>query len=244
MGSIGTGLGNSLNTIDSSLLQEIQKYSGTSATTGATSTSSTDSGDTVNFSQVSSLFSELQQLQTSNPAEFKQVLTDGAAKLQAAAAQQTDPKATAFLNNLAARFETAADTGNLAALNPQTEGAGGAPVQGGGHHHHHPASAAGSDSDSTSSSSDDSSSTSTSGSGTSTTGSPTSSGGSLFSFLNAAQPQAPPTLFSFLGSSNQSGQTGSDAQSALASILNSGANSTTGSQIQNALASFITSSTL
>jgi hypothetical protein len=65
-------------------LQESQKHSRAFATTGGTNTtSSTGSGDTVDFSRDSSLFSELQQLQSSNPAEFKQVLTDGAAKLQA-----------------------------------------------------------------------------------------------------------------------------------------------------------------
>jgi hypothetical protein len=135
-----SSIGSTINTIDSSLLSEISSYqaSQTSGSTQPTPPASAPSSDSINFSQVAQLFQQLQQLQTSNPTEFKQVLTDAAKQFTAAAGQQTDPAAAGFLSNLANQFQTAADTGNLSALQPGSNGSQGAHH---GHHHRHSESA-------------------------------------------------------------------------------------------------------
>ena len=66
---------------------------------------------------------QLQQLQSQNPTQFKQLVSNIANQLQAASQQATGNQAT-FLSNLASKFQTAAQTGNLASLQP------------GGHGHH------------------------------------------------------------------------------------------------------------
>jgi hypothetical protein len=131
-----SSVGSILNSINSSLLSEISSYNTTTKqpSTTASTSSATTSSDTIDFSLVATLFQQLKQLQTSDPSEFKQVLTDAAGKLQAAAQQQTDPTQAAFLNNLASRFQDAANTGNLSALQPQGSDGSYAPK---GHHHHH-----------------------------------------------------------------------------------------------------------
>jgi len=240
-----SSIGSTLNTINNSLLAELQSFNGSLAST-TSNTSSTTSPDQVNLSQVSTLFQQLQQLQTSNPAEFKKVLTDGAQQLQAAAAQQTNPAATAFLNNLAAKFQTAADTGNLAALNPQAaSGATGAH----GHHHHH---GGGGDDDSASSTSTSSttptsttptSTTPTSATPTSTTSTSTSTQNTtnLLNLLSALNSQNQTNMFSSLIAPQTSGNSTTNP---LLSILGaSGNRSGNSAQIQALLASFITSGT-
>jgi hypothetical protein len=105
-----SSIGNILNSVNSSLLSEISSFNTTSNPTSsanASASSGASSSDTIDFSQVGKLFQELKQLQTSDPSEFKQVLTDAATKLQAAAQQQTDPAQASFLNNLASRFQDA-----------------------------------------------------------------------------------------------------------------------------------------
>ena len=112
-----SSIGNILNSVNSSLLSEISSFNTTSnpasttnasaSSANASASSGASSSDTIDFSQVGKLFQELKQLQTSDPSEFKQVLTDAATKLQAAAQQQTDPAQASFLNNLASRFQDA-----------------------------------------------------------------------------------------------------------------------------------------
>ena len=134
MGSINN-LGSTLNSINQSLLNEIG--SSQSGTSGAPS-SATSSTDSVNFSEVGQLFQQLSQLQTTDPAEFTQVVTDAANKLTAAAQQDTDPAQANFLNNLASKFQDAAQTGNLSAFEQQPSTSSSTPAyQGRGHHHHH-----------------------------------------------------------------------------------------------------------
>jgi hypothetical protein len=130
-----SSIGSILNSVNSSILSEISSFNTTANQTANTSSSSStaSSTDTVDFSQVGKVFQELKQLQTTNPSEFKQVLTDAATKLQAAAQQQTDPTQASFLNNLASRFQEAANTGNLSPLQQNSSGSY-APR---GHHHHH-----------------------------------------------------------------------------------------------------------
>jgi hypothetical protein len=131
MGSIA----GTLNSINSSLLSEISSFNASQGqpTTTTASTSLTASSDQVDVSQLSQLLKELRQLQQSNPTEFKQVLTDAAGKLKAAASQTTDTQQATFLNNLAQKFQTAANTGDPSAIMPSSSSTSG---QGYNRHHH------------------------------------------------------------------------------------------------------------
>ena len=80
-------------------------------------------------SKTAAFFQQLRQLESQNPAGFKKELSDIAGKLKSAAQQESDPSQSSFLNNLADRFQKAADTGDLSALKP--------PQASQGHHHHH-----------------------------------------------------------------------------------------------------------
>ncbi len=117
-------IGSTLSSINSSLLSEIDSYLSTQQTSGSTSTNASNDtpSDGVDFSQVAQLFKELQKLQSTDPAEFKKVLTDAAQKLKDAAGQQSDPTAASFLTNLADKFQQAADTGDLSVLKPPAPG--------------------------------------------------------------------------------------------------------------------------
>src|ERR1700722_19067859 len=70
------------------------------------------------------LLSQLQQLQTQNPAKFKQGAAQIANQLQAAAQQQASSSQSSFLNHLAGEFQNVANGGNLSQLQPN-------------HHAHH-----------------------------------------------------------------------------------------------------------
>jgi hypothetical protein len=115
-----SSIGSILNSVNSSMLSEISSYLSTQTTSGTSSAANTNttSSDSVNFSQVAKLFKELHQLQSSNPTEFKQVLTEAAGKLKDAAEQSSDPNEASFLNDLASKFQKAADTGDLSTLTP------------------------------------------------------------------------------------------------------------------------------
>jgi hypothetical protein len=138
-----SSIANTLNSINSSLLNEIQKEvstsqvasssSGGSSTTSVTSTTPTDS---IDVSQVAQLFQQLQQLQSTDPTDFKQVTADAATQLLQAAQQATDPQQASFLTNLADKFQQASQSGNLSAFD---NGASSNAAHGhhGGHHHHH-----------------------------------------------------------------------------------------------------------
>lgn len=119
-----SSIGSTLNSISSSLLSEIDSYLSTQPTSGSTSTNASNAtpSDGVDFSQVAQLFKELQKLQSTDPAEFKKVLTDAAKKLKDAAGQQSDSMAASFLTNLADKFQQAADTGDLSVLKPPAPG--------------------------------------------------------------------------------------------------------------------------
>jgi hypothetical protein len=138
MGSINA-LGSTLNSINQSLLTELSSYL-PAKNTASTGSTAAVSGDSVNFSQVGQLFQELQQLQTSDPTALKKVLEDAATKFSTAAQQATDPTQASVLSNLADRFQKAADTGDLSALQKPSSSAsasGTYGVQGHHHHHHH-----------------------------------------------------------------------------------------------------------
>jgi len=134
MGSVGS----TLNAIYSSLLSDISSYLSTSNPAGRTSTAESNRpapSDRVDLSQLAQLFQQFKELQSSDPAELKKVLTDAASKLRTAAQQQSDPSQASFLSNLADRFQKAADTGDLSALRPDSSASGSyAPHR---HHPHH-----------------------------------------------------------------------------------------------------------
>ena len=127
-----SSIGNTINSINTSLLSGIQSLSGTEAAgKNAKASPNVASSDRVDFSKVGKLFSELEQVQKSDPERLKQVLTDAASKLKESATQETDAKAASFLNDLAGRFEKAADTEDLTALHPEASLGSGGPR---GHH--------------------------------------------------------------------------------------------------------------
>ena len=101
--------------------------------TNQTSASSAAGGvpsDSNDMSSLAKLISELQQLQQSDPQKFKSVMSDIANTLKTDAQNATGSQAT-FLNNLASKFDQAAQTGQMPDFQPKAQSAGG------GHHHHH-----------------------------------------------------------------------------------------------------------
>jgi hypothetical protein len=133
-----SSIASTLYSVNSNLLSEIgndlstTQVASSSSTSGNASTTAaaSSSSDSVNFSQVAQLFQQLQQLETSNPADFQKVTADAAAQLQKAAQQTTDPGQASFLASLADRFQQASQSGNLSAFE-------GGPKASSGHHGHH-----------------------------------------------------------------------------------------------------------
>ncbi len=117
----------SLSNILTNQLDPIGSLAGTQAST--TSQTGVTGQDSVQISKTAEFFQQLRQLETQNPAEFKKELSDITGKLKSAAQQESDPSQSSFLNNLADRFQKAADSGDLSALKP--------PQASQGHHHHH-----------------------------------------------------------------------------------------------------------
>lgn len=94
----------------------------------------------VDVSQPGQLLSQLQNLAQTDPAQFKQVTANIAQQLQQAASSATGKQAE-VLNDLAARFQSASQSGKASDLTPQASQ--GTAQAGGHHHHHHHAQAAG-----------------------------------------------------------------------------------------------------
>lgn len=113
-----------------SLLEQANQTQGVSqlasAATGLGGSSSSPSvggvgQDSATVSGPGQIFSQLQQLQSQDPTEFKQVVSTIASQLQTAASQTTGNQSQ-FLSTLASNFNTAATTGNLASLEPHHRG--------------------------------------------------------------------------------------------------------------------------
>jgi hypothetical protein len=157
MGSISSLNNNYLQSVLNSSLQN----SGV-ATKSSNSTSSLLNAlqpDSNQLSPFAQLMSTLQQLQQSNPTEYKQVTQQIATNLQGAAKTATaDGNSTeaSQLNQLATDFTNASQSGQLPNVQDLAQAVG---ASSGHHHHHHHAEAASSDS-TTGSSSDSTSSTS------------------------------------------------------------------------------------
>jgi hypothetical protein len=134
----------SLNNLSGSYLQSILNSS-TANTQSSTSTASIaaqpENGRLSPFAQ---LMSTLQQLQQSNPAEYRQVTQQIATNLKSAAqTAQTDGNSTEAtqLNQLATDFTSASQNGQLPNMQDLAQAIG-------GYHHHHHAHAASTDADS------------------------------------------------------------------------------------------------
>jgi hypothetical protein len=87
------------------------------------------------ISKAGELFSKLQQLQQQDPEKFKEVVSNIAQSLRDAA-EQAPNRGAAFLNQLADRFDKAAETGELAAPQSQVSQSSDS-VAGRQHHRHH-----------------------------------------------------------------------------------------------------------
>jgi hypothetical protein len=140
----------------------------TSGTTGSSNVSLGNSQDNNQLSPFAQLLSTLQQLQQSNPTEYKQVTGQIATNLQNAAKTATADGNTAAateLNQLATDFTAASQSGQLPNIQDLSQA-----VSGGHHHHHgHHAGASPMNSASSSSSSDSTAGTSSNSSSNSTT---------------------------------------------------------------------------
>lgn len=130
---------------------------------------SNQSASSLTVSPMSTMMSQLQQLQTSNPAQFQQLASTIANQLTTAAQQQGNTQAGQFLSQLASSFQSVANGGSLSNLLPSqasasqtASGLQGAIQKAYGHHHHHHG-----QSGSTSSGQTDSSTSSTSTTGNS-----------------------------------------------------------------------------
>ena len=139
------------------LLQSSQTAAGsaispTTNTSGSSSVASS-SRDGSSLSSAAKLFSTLQNLSQSNPAEFKKISSQLASQLQQAAKDAKDPGQADALNQLATNFQNAAKSGNFSDLFSQSGSVASTSHIGGHHHHYH----VGADSDDNSSSSSSSS---------------------------------------------------------------------------------------
>ena len=108
-------------------LLEAAQNSQTNATSSATQTSSTTSAsaassDSASTSGAAELFKELEQLSTSNPAEFKKITASISQQLAAASKNSTDPQQAQALSNLATSFSNASQSGKFSDLFPQHNG--------------------------------------------------------------------------------------------------------------------------
>ena len=154
---------NTLSNSLQSILTPSVKGTGSTSTSGAgtlggISSSQPDSSQLSPFAQ---LMNTLQQLQQSNPAQYKQVTQQIATNLQTAAQTATsDGNTTAAtqLNTLATDFTNASQSGQLPNVQDLAQAVSGGHHHGGHHHHHAASASSASDSGSTSTTSGTSSS--------------------------------------------------------------------------------------
>jgi hypothetical protein len=122
-----SGIYNSLLTSQTSSTSSVSQVNNNTA--GASLIGATDGSnnvDGIDMSKPGKLFSELKQLQQSDPTKFKQVVTDIANKLDAASKDPANSSASTMLSNMASKFKDVANGGDISELQPPQ-----------GHHHHH-----------------------------------------------------------------------------------------------------------
>jgi hypothetical protein len=109
------------------------KGSGSSTPVGVADTSSASSSGGADLSDAAKFFSKLKNLSQTDPEKFKQLTSQISSELQTAVQGATGSQAT-FLSDLANQFQTASQTGSVAALQPPSTSQ---PAAGGHHDHHH-----------------------------------------------------------------------------------------------------------
>ena len=125
----------SITSITGSLLNSVSSVSPTGASPLISSVDSDGEGNgSARLSGLAQAMSKLQTLEKSDPAKAKQVLSDIANKLQAKGKELGGAEG-ARLNTLAGKFQQAAASGDLSALQPAGQAQAG--QQQGGHHGHH-----------------------------------------------------------------------------------------------------------
>ncbi len=136
MSTSAIGIFSSVDSILSSALQKVGLTS--NATVGSLSgiggSTSAQQPDSSQLSPLGQVLSTLQQLQQSNPTEYKQVTQQIATNLTSAAqTAQSDGNTTAAnqLTQLASDFTNASTSGQLPNIQDLAQAVGG------GHHHHH-----------------------------------------------------------------------------------------------------------
>lgn len=125
----------SISGIASSLLQQtVFQSSGLSGTSSTEKTGANPRNDNNQLSPLAKVLGELQTLQQTDPAKYKDLTGQIAVKLQAAADADTasgDLTGASKLSQLATDFTAASKTGQLPNLQDVAK------TLGGGHHHHH-----------------------------------------------------------------------------------------------------------
>lgn len=116
-------------------VRSVSSASSVLSTTGVASTSSVndvaqlEGPEPAGVSKMADLMKQLQELAESDPEKFKEVMASLAEQLQeqADAASQAGDGGAGFLSELAQKFQEAADTGDVSALQPPRPPQGGAP---------------------------------------------------------------------------------------------------------------------
>ena len=102
----------------------IDQTTSASSLSSLTQTSSESSSDSTSISKNGSFMQQLMSLQQSDPEAFKTVSQNIADDLTAEAEAETDPQRAQMLTELAAKFATAAETGEMPDLRPPQNGNG------------------------------------------------------------------------------------------------------------------------
>jgi hypothetical protein len=118
----GTGGINSASNAYYVQLQQLLASGSSSSNAAIASGPASGSSVSAEISPAGQLFSNLQALQTQDPAKFKDVVGQIADQLSSAAQQQSPSGASNFLTNLADKFQNVASGGDVSQLQP--------------HHHH------------------------------------------------------------------------------------------------------------
>src|ERR1700742_2787811 len=124
---------NPLSSLENIVQSVFQKAGITPGTGGSSAAGSVQPSDGAQLSPFAQIASELQQLQQSDPAKYKQVTSQIATNLQSAAqTAQTGGQSSAanILNQLATDFNSASQNGQAPIFQNLAQAAG-------GHHHHH-----------------------------------------------------------------------------------------------------------
>lgn len=113
LAGIGTQLASNLYSAGSTQLQQL-------ASRQQHASAGSPALDSVSLSGHGLLLSRLQSLQASDPAKFRQVLTETAGQLQSAAHQEGNTPHGRALGELATKFQNVANGGDLSQLRPAT----------------------------------------------------------------------------------------------------------------------------